>query len=253
MFDVHNHILPAVDDGARTLEVAVEMARMAVADGIVHMVASPHANDVYTYDRTEHETALEALRTRLQTESIPLELTLGCDFHLSFENVQDALANPTRYTIGKTPYLLVELSQFSVPPSVADSMLHLGSAGLRPILTHPERNPILQSEPERILHWIRQGVIMQVTASAITGSWGDKAQKVALWMLERRAVHLVASDAHDTKRRVPKLSGAHEVVAKIYGRELADMLVSGNPGAIVRGEPLPYFPEPAGGLGPSRN
>ncbi len=249
MFDIHNHILPGVDDGAKTLEVAVEMARMAVADGIVHMVASPHANDVYSYDRTEHEAALEVLRARLKVEGIPLEVTLGCDFHLSFDNVQDALANPARYVIGATPYLLVELSQFSVPPSVADSMLHLGSAGLRPILTHPERNPILQSEPERILRWIRQGVIMQVTASAITGSWGEKSQRVAMWMLEHRAVHVVASDAHDTKRRVPKLSGAQEVVAKIYGNELANMLVTGNPGAIVRGEALPYFPEPLGGLG----
>lgn len=251
MYDIHNHLIPGVDDGAKTIEVSVEMARLAVADGIVHMVASPHANDVYSFNRDEHEASLAELRVRLQQEGIPLELTLGCDFHLSFENVQDALAHPTRYTIGSTPYLLVELSQFSVPPSVVDSMLFLGSAGLRPILTHPERNPILQAEPERIPQWIRQGVIMQVTASAITGSWGERSQKVALWMLERRAVHVIASDAHDTKRRVPRLSSAHEIVAKTYGKELADMLVTGNPGAIVRGEPLPYFPEPIGGLGRS--
>ena len=248
MFDIHNHLLPGVDDGAKTIEVSVEMARMAVADGISHMVASPHANDVYTYDRSGHEAAISELRSRLQSEVIPLELSLGCDFHLSFENVQDALAHPTRYTIGTTPYLLVELSQYGVPPYMADSMMHLGSAGLRPILTHPERNPILQQDLEMVLRWIRQGVVMQITANAVTGSWGERARRAALWLLEHRAVHVLASDAHDTQRRVPKLSEARDLIAQTYGMELANMLVEGNPRAIVQGEPLPYFPEPLGGI-----
>ena len=245
MIDIHNHILPSVDDGSKSWEMSVEMCRMAAADGITHMVASPHANDVYSYHREQHEANLAELRT--QTDGC-IALTLGCDFHLSFENVQDALAHPARYTIGTTPYLLVELSQFSVPPYMADSMMHLGSAGLRPILTHPERNPILQQDLEMVLRWIRQGVVMQITANAVTGSWGERARRAALWLLEHRAVHVLASDAHDTQRRVPKLSEARDLIAQTYGMELANMLVEGNPRAIVQGEPLPYFPEPLGGI-----
>src|SRR3954464_3227011 len=113
MYDIHSHILPEVDDGARSWDMAVEMCAMAWQDGIKHMVATPHCNDEFLYDRPFLEEILEQLR--LRTDGKP-ELSLGCDFHFNFENIQDALAHPTRYTIGRTPYILIEFSDFSIPP-----------------------------------------------------------------------------------------------------------------------------------------
>src|SRR5262249_40590426 len=161
--------------------------------GITHMVATPHANDRYSYDRNHLRGVLAQLQARVGAS---LQLSLGCDFHLSFENLELALEQPHHYTIGDTNYLLIELSNFSVPIQIADCFIRLGDRGLMPILTHPERNPILQQNPQRVLEWAEQGCLVQVTASALTGFWGHGPETVARWLLERSAVHFLSTDAH---------------------------------------------------------
>jgi protein-tyrosine phosphatase len=238
MVDIHSHILPEVDDGARSWDIAVEMCRIAAADGITHMVATPHANDIYAYDRAQHGTRLAKLREMVG----PLQLSLGCDFHFSYDNVQDALANPRRYTIGETGYLLIEFSDYAIPPFVGRAISDLLDAGLTPILTHPERNPILQKRPQDVLQMANDGCVVQVTASALTGRWGETARKMAHWLLKHDAVHVLASDAHDTRSRSPVLSAGRDAVEELMGYEVAQALVEGNPQAIVTDQPLPYFP-----------
>jgi protein-tyrosine phosphatase len=241
VIDIHNHILPEVDDGAKTWDVAVEMCRMAAADGIQHMIATPHANDRYHYDRPYLQGVLNQLQERLGGT---LRLGLGCDFHLSYENLQDALIHPEKYCIEGTRYLLVELSNYSVPAQITECYSQLGDQGIVPILTHPERNPILQQNMQRVIDWVQQGCVVQVTASAITGGWGERAWNAAQWLLKRNAVHILASDAHDTKHRPPGLSAAREEVADLCGKDVAQALVDDNPRAIVEAKPLPYFPDP---------
>jgi protein-tyrosine phosphatase len=241
VIDIHCHILPEVDDGPKSWEIAVEMCRLAAADGITHLVATPHANDRYAYDRAYLTEVLERLRVRAGPSP---QLTLGCDFHLSYENLERVLEQPHTYTIGETNYLLVELSDFSVPIRIADCFIRLSDRGLTPILTHPERNPILQQTPQRILEWVEQGCLVQVTAGALTGSWGERPEIIARWLLDRTAVHILASDAHDAKRRVPVLSEARALASEIVGTEYAEALVEGNPAAVVNGQPIPYFPKP---------
>lgn len=247
MIDIHCHLLPEVDDGPKSWDAAVEMCRMAAADGITHAVATPHANDRYAYDRTYLSGLLEELRNHLREKSAPqpqLQLSLGCDFHLSFENLERVLERPHTYTIGETNYLLIELSDYSIPARLEDCFFRLGERGLTPILTHPERNPILQQTPQRVLEWVEGGCLIQVTASSLTGFWGERPEIIARWLLDRSAVHILASDAHDTKRRIPNLSAARCVAEKILGAEYAEALVEGNPGAIVKGMPIPYCPRP---------
>jgi protein-tyrosine phosphatase len=241
VFDIHSHILPEVDDGPKSWDVAIEMCRMAAADGITHMVATPHANDRYAYDRPYLQQLLAQLQEKIG--SAP-QLTLGCDFHLSYENMERVFDKPHDYTIGDTNYLLVELSNFSVPARVGEFFTRLGDRGLTPILTHPERNPILQQSPQRVLEWAEQGCLVQVTASALTGLWGERPEIVARWLLDRSAVHVLATDAHDVKRRVPKLSPGRKVASLIVGDEYARALVDDNPGAIVQGKPIPFAPRP---------
>lgn len=241
VIDIHCHILPEVDDGPKSWETAVEMCRMAVADGITHSVATPHANDRYAYDRAYLGELLEQLRERVGPS---LELSLGCDFHLSYDNLERVLEQPHTYTIGDTNYLLVELSNFSVPIQISSCFTKLADRGITPILTHPERNPILQQSPQRVLEWIEQGCLVQVTASALTGSWGERPEIIARWLLDRSAVHVLSSDAHDTKRRTPVLSASRKVVEQTVGAEYAGALVDSNPGAIITGKPIPYCPRP---------
>ena len=220
------------------------MCRMAAADGITHMVATPHANDRYHYDRDY----LQGLLTRLQhlVGDSP-KLSLGCDFHFSYDSLQDLLANPARYAIDGSRYMLVELSNYSVPLQITDCFLKLGDCGVTAVITHPERNPILRESPQRVLEWAEQGCVIQMTGSALTGFWGERVRRAAWWLLERNAVHVLATDAHDTEKRVPVLSTARDAAAEICGDEISDALVEGNPRAILESKPLPYFPRPLAG------
>jgi protein-tyrosine phosphatase len=239
--DIHSHILPEVDDGPKSWDVSVAMCRAAAADGITHMVATPHANDRWHYDR-EYLKGLVAHLQQLVGDSP--KLLLGCDFHLSYENLQDAYANPTRYVIEGTRYLLVEFSNYAVPEQTSDSFFKLGDCGITPVITHPERNPILRESPQRVVEWAEQGAVVQVTGSALTGFWGERTRRAALWLLEHQAVHVLATDAHDTVKRVPILSTAREAVSEICGEEIARAMVEGNPRAIITNQMLPYFPRP---------
>ncbi len=217
------------------------MCRAAAADGITHMVATPHANDRYHYDREY----LQGLVVHLQglIGDTP-KLSLGCDFHLSYDNLQEALAHPSRFVIEGTRYLLVEFSNYSVPQQTTDSFLKLSERGITPIITHPERNPILRESLQRVADWAEQGCVIQMTGSALTGFWGERARRSALWLLEHQAAHVLATDAHDTEKRVANLSRSRDAAAEICGQEIAQAMVDGNPRAIITNQPLPYFPRP---------
>jgi protein-tyrosine phosphatase len=239
--DIHSHILPEVDDGPKSWDVAAAMCRAAAADGITHMVATPHANDRYHYDRQYLQGLLAHLR---QLVGDSPKLSLGCDFHLSYENIQDALANPTRYVIESTRYLLVEFSNYSIPDQTTDSFFKLGDCGITAIITHPERNPILRESLQRVVEWAEQGCVIQMTGSALSGFWGERTRRAAIWLLERQAVHVLATDAHDLEKRVAVLSTSRDAAAEICGEEIAEALVEANPRAIINNQPLPYFPRP---------
>src|SRR5207248_9627809 len=111
MIDIHCHILPQLDDGRKSWEIVLEMCRLAQEDGIQHIVATPHANDRYTYERREAQAALDVLRQRCTPT---LTFSLGCELHLSYENLQSVIAGPREFIIGQTPYLLVELSNYGI-------------------------------------------------------------------------------------------------------------------------------------------
>ena len=214
---------------------------MAQADGIQHMVATPHANERYAYDREAHEARLQELRTRFGPG---LEFSLGCDFHMSYENLTDLQLHPQRYSIAGNRYLLVELSNYGIPPQIEEAMMRLGEIGITPVLTHPERNLILQESLGRVVGWAERGCVVQITASALTGQWGERSQQAALLLLRHHAAHVISTDAHDISRRPPVLSKARAVAAEICGEAVARAMVLDNPQAIVRGHALPYFPTP---------
>jgi protein-tyrosine phosphatase len=237
VIDIHCHILPEVDDGPKSWETAEQMCRMAAQDGTQHIVSTPHANDNYHYDREYLSQLLETLRQRIGETP---QLSLGCDFHLSFENMQSALDTPKQYCIANSRYLLIEFSNFSIPLQIDDWIGQMREREIVPIITHPERNPLLQQSPERVLDWVKLGCAVQVTASVLTAAWGARAIQTAQWLFKKKAVHILASDGHDTIRRPPVLSEARKVVAKEFGEEMAQALVERNPGAIVSNEPPPW-------------
>lgn len=238
MIDLHHHMLFGLDDGPPDLETSVAMARMAWEDGITHVVCTPHASGQYDFRPDENAARLEQLRAALAAEEIPLTLGLGCDFHLSYDNIQDALDHPGKYAINGTTYLLVELPDYGLPRTLGETFYEMRIAGMTPILTHPERNPTLQHNQELLADWVRAGLLLQITASSILGSMGRTAQKMSERLLADRWVHVLATDAHNLTSRPPQMREAAELIASGYGQEYADLLTLTNPQAIFQGDQL---------------
>jgi protein-tyrosine phosphatase len=244
MIDIHHHLLPGLDDGAVDIETSVEMARLAVQDGITHVVCTPHANDQYDFHPAVNRQKIAALRERLQAERISLTLGLGCDFHLSYDNIQGALKDPARYSINGLGYLLVELPDYGLARGLTETFYELRLAKSTPILTHPERNQTLQADSKRMMRWLRGGLLVQVTADSVIGKMGRKAEHMAHQLLANRWVHFLATDAHSTRSRPPRMQEAHTLVANKYGHSYADLLCLDNPKAVLEGAPLPPQEEP---------
>ena len=168
-----------------------------------------------------------------------LHLGLGCDFHLSYDNIQDALARPRRYTINGTEYLLIELPDYSLSPNLLQTFYDLRLAGMTPILTHPERNPTLQNEPWRLNEWIAGGLLTQITAGSLLGNMGRPAKKLAFDLLRKGQVHFIATDAHNMSSRPPCMGAAYKLISTRFTREYAEQLCVANPLAVFHGRPLP--------------
>jgi protein-tyrosine phosphatase len=240
MVDIHCHILTGLDDGAPSLEVSLQMAEMAIAEGITHIVATPHANSQFPFVSGTIRERREELQLRLADR---LTLATGCDFHLSYENLRDIREHRTKYTLNQKNYLLVEFADFAIPPAIEQELHQLQLAGIRPIITHPERNPLIRSQPERLLQWMRQGCYVQVTALSFLGRFGGAAKQFVEMLLAREGIHFVASDAHNTTSRPLKLREAFDRVTALKGAAAADSLFRDNPKAAFDGQPLPYTPD----------
>lgn len=241
MVDIHCHPLPATDDGAKTVEIAIEMCKMAAADGITHLVATPHCNYNYKYQRETNQAKLEELQKAAGDSP---KLMLGCDFHLSYDNIQKLTEKPREYSINYTEYVLVEFGEHFIPEQIDNAFYEIECAGLIPILTHPERNPVFVRKPELLNRWVKRGCLVQVTAKSYTGGFGSTAQRFAELWLEQNLIHFFASDAHDLKYRPPILSECYQKVLAARGKEIADLLLTKNPQAVINGQPLPPGPEP---------
>jgi protein-tyrosine phosphatase len=240
MIDIHCHILPGIDDGPDALDDSLAMAEMAIADGITHVIGTPHADSTYQFVPELVKKRRDEIQSRFDGR---LQIATGCDFHLSFENLKDIQHDPARYTLNQKNYLLVEFADFSIPPSLDQALHELQLAGLTPIVTHPERNPLIRAQPERLFRWLRQGCYAQLTAQSLLGRFGKAAQEVAGEWLAAGAVHFLASDAHNVTSRPPRLKEAYDLIAKNHGEDLARALLVENPLAVFEGRPLPHVPE----------
>lgn len=241
MTDIHCHPLPGVDDGARTFEDAVAMCRMAADDGTTHLVATPHCSYEYPFQPEVNEKKLSELQQAVGPKP---KLLLGCDFHLSYDNIQHVVRDRGSFTINHTRYLLVEFDDHFVPENMDHVFYDLQVARLIPILTHPERNPVFQRKPDVLYQWVARGCLVQITAKSFTGGFGSRARVLSEKWLERNLVHFFASDAHDLKHRPPLLSVCYEKLTAARGGTEADRIMKQNPAAVIQGKPLPPGPEP---------
>ena len=240
MVDLHCHILPGLDDGPATMEESMTMAQSAIADGITHVVATPHSSSRYFFDFSHIRQLRDELQTKVGTR---LKIASGCDFHLNPENLESLRKDARPFCINQRDYLLVEFSEFSIPPVMDQTLHEIQLSGVQPVITHPERNGILRARPERLKKWVRLGCFAQVTGGALTGVFGTGAQQDAVRWIGEGLIHFVASDAHNTRSRPLRLQPAYNVVVDRFGEEKARALFHDNPLAAFEGRQLPHVPE----------
>jgi protein-tyrosine phosphatase len=245
MIDLHSHFLPGVDDGARDLATALEMARMAVADGVTIQACTPHIlPGLYHNTGPEIRLATRALQRHLDDADISLTLVAGADVHIAPDLVE-GLRSGRVLSIADTRYVLVEPPHHVAPLRLADSFFSLLLAGYVPILTHPERLSWIASHYASIEKLFQSGVLMQLTAGALLGVFGRAPRYWAERMLDEGRAHILASDAHSVGRRRPNLGAGFEAAAQRVGEEEASLLVLGRPRMILANEPPSRLPAPS--------
>ncbi|HOX38889.1 MAG TPA: exopolysaccharide biosynthesis protein [Candidatus Brocadiia bacterium] len=244
MIDIHCHMLPGLDDGPEDMSGFLEMARMAAADGIKTVVGTPHVLDGrYEAQGPRVLETVEQARKAMADAGIALELLPGSDTHMN-DNLIAKLNSGDVLTVGNGGrYLLLEISGPLVIQSLRELFFELGLKRIRCILTHPERHPEVQHNPQSLMEVLEGSCLVQITTTSLTGGFGPTAQTCSRTLLEHRMVHVVATDAHNTKSRPPILSQALEETRDFLG-EHADFLFKNNPRAILDGKEIPYNPEP---------
>ncbi len=233
MIDIHSHILWDIDDGAKDRDESLAMLKIAADSGTTDIVATPHSDHQYKFDP---ELVKERILDLTEATGGTPRIHRGCDFHLSLDNVRAAMENHTVFTINGLGYLMVEFADSFIPPATEEILRSLIAQGVAPVITHPERNPILQGSFKRLEKWIGMGCLLQITAQCLTDRFGKAAEKTAWALLKKGMVHVVASDAHDTEHRPPRLDIARDILTREFNAQMASTLLEENPSSIIAGQ-----------------
>ena len=249
MIDIHSHILPGIDDGAATVDEAIQMAKQAVAAGVTSMFATPHVLSGQELRRTPViERHVAFLQEELNKRSIPLQLIAGAELY-PLDGLLTALAEGLPITLGKAGrHLLLEMPLSAIPMGIEQLIYALQTRGVTPILAHPERCIPVQQNPGVLEPMLERGVLVQITASSLQEKHSEIARKTANSLLRHNWVHFVASDAHSPRYRRSNINEVTGLLTEQYGQEMVEALVTLNGQRVIDGEavptdPLPFVPQ----------
>jgi len=219
MIDLHFHILPDLDDGPKTIEESIQIARKVAEQGINTIFATPHhKNGTYENPKQKVLQRIKKFNSRLKKEGIPVNILPGQEIRI-FGEIVKAYENGEILTLNETPYLLIELPSTHMPSYTNQVLFDLQLMGLKPIIVHPERNADLLNDPDKLYELVKQGILTQLTAASILGDFGKKIQRFSHDLIEAGMAHLIASDAHNLKTRPCRLRDAYEFLERNFGVE----------------------------------
>lgn len=250
MIDLHCHMLPGIDDGAGDLEVALEMARVAVADGITVTACTPHIMPgVYANTGPAIRAAIVAFSGALADAGIPLRLAPGADVHLAMD-LADGLKAGRVLTINDSRYFLFEPPHHVMPPRLEHAVFDIMTAGYHPIVTHPERLTWIENHYDVMQKMAHAGAWMQITCGSVTGRFGRRPQYWAERMIDEGLVHILATDAHNLRNRSPSMAKSRDLVAERLGEAEARNMVLVRPQGILDNADPHTLPPPIGAAPP---
>ncbi|MEH6518283.1 MAG: CpsB/CapC family capsule biosynthesis tyrosine phosphatase [Halioglobus sp.] len=236
MIDIHCHLLPGIDDGPDTLEQSLELCRIAVAAGITHAVVTPHIHPGrWENTRASIQQQCASLAEELVDNNIPLQLGFAAEVRLTDQIMQQIADNdiPFYGEVDGYNIMLLEFPHGYMIPGSENLAQWLLNQGIRPLIAHPERNKQLMKDAAQLQPFIDMGCWLQITAGSVTGNFGERAQVIALQLLDDDAVTVMASDGHNNKARQPSFKQAFDYVVQHYGKERAWQLMQHTPATIV--------------------
>lgn len=252
MIDIHSHVLPEIDDGAKNWQETIAMLSQAEEDGITEVAITHHILSNLAYEReAEIIERYEELKERLRHEKLNMKLHLGSEIYAQAD--MELFHTISTYNNNKK-YFLVEFPMQGIPRFVGERFFDLILDGMVPIIAHPERNMSVIRDPERAFEFVQRGALLQLNAGSIVGRHGPQARNTAKILLNSNLIHFVGSDAHNTRSRPMKLRAAMELVAERWGKERAALLFKENPKKALSGhkieppDPLPIRPLKKGGF-----
>ncbi|RKD73635.1 protein-tyrosine phosphatase [Sinobaca qinghaiensis] len=237
MIDLHTHILHGIDDGPKTMEDSVALARSAVEAGVESIVATPHhRNGMFTNSGDMIRSKVQELNDLLEYEEVPLEVKPGQEIRINGD-ILDELKKGTALTLNDSRYLLIELSSVEVPSYLKRLFYDLQVAGYIPLIAHPERNKTFVSEPGKLFDIVTNGAITQITAEALSGKGGKASQQFCETLIEHNLAHIISSDAHGVDHRPFALAEAYAHIDDVFGPEVSNMFKE-NAAAIFDDQPV---------------
>lgn len=233
MIDMHSHILPNIDDGARSIEETFHLIQEAKEAGFKAIISTSHYMEgYYETDTPEREVWVNAIYDKLQEKNIDIHLYLGNEIYLS-ENMIKLLEEGKASTINDTSYVLFEMPLNVEPLNLYDVIYEMLQYKLVPILAHPERYTFVQQEPELIYDLIQKGVLMQANYASITGYYGEKAQWMVRKLLENNMVHFLGSDVHRKNTIYPRIPQILDELKGIIEEAKLEELTTTNPKLVL--------------------
>lgn len=238
MIDLHCHLLHGIDDGARTLEDSLEMAEMAVAEGITHILVTPHhKNGKYENIKKDIVRLTDELQENLDARGIALTLFPGQEVRLNGDLFADIEKDEILFTDEGKQYVLIEFPTLSIPRYAESLFFQMQQQNITPVIVHPERNQEIIADPNVLLTYIEKGALAQLTASSYVGVFGKELAELSSRLIEANLVHILASDAHNTNGRSFHMKEAFAKMEKEFGLEKV-LLFQQNAKDLINGDAL---------------
>lgn len=246
MIDIHSHMLPGVDDGARSMDDALAMAEMAARSGVKIMAVTPHSNQPGAYQNYESKAlrvTYRELKAAIAQEQIPLQLARGMEIFATGD-IDSKVEQGELIPLNKSRYYLVEFAFDISPRFIEESLLKILRLGKVPVIAHPERYYCVQDHPDYLYRWRKMGALAQMNKGSIFGRFGEYSGRTAQILLEHRMVNCIASDAHGTKARTPDMREIKKFLDRHYSEDVGRLLLHVNPKCILMDKRLPRQAEP---------
>lgn len=214
MIDIHNHIIQGVDDGAKDLDMSLDMARIYLKNGIRKIIATPHYIEKDSLSLKRNKKALEVLREALKANDLDLEVYLGNEVHISMDVLKD-IEEKRVATLNGSRYVLIEFPMREIPIYAETVIYEMLIKGYIPIIAHPERYLKVQEDPSMLFEFIKRGALAQLNLPSLQGFYGKKVQETAKILLENKMIQFVGTDSHTNGRRSPEVKEALELLKDI--------------------------------------